>query len=186
MVVQLGPQRVVGRLGVEHDGLRVGQRRLLAIVELIGVAEVEQLGVAVLSESLLSGPDRTLDPSVFAVDGFGDEYPAQLLEAILEDAVLEGRVPGLREGAQDLGVVGAHCLAFRPRSPVQARVLEIGLQLGIADGGGIDVRNARGHASMLLRGWRRTRSTPMAPVRAIPGQAAGESSSSGLTVAGRS
>jgi len=34
MLVQLVPQRVVGRVGVEDDGLGVGQRRLLAVAVL--------------------------------------------------------------------------------------------------------------------------------------------------------
>ena len=97
VVVQLVPESIVGRLSVEDDGFGVGQSGLLAIVIPVRVAKVEQLRVAVLGESLLSGPDRTLDRSVLAVDRLRDEDPAQLLEAVLDHAILESGIPSLRE-----------------------------------------------------------------------------------------
>jgi hypothetical protein len=94
MLVQPSPQLIVGRLGVEDDRFGIGQRCLFTLVVLGRVAEVEQFGVGVLGQSLLPGPDRALDPSVLAVNCLRDEDAAQLLDAVLQQPVLEGGIPG--------------------------------------------------------------------------------------------
>ncbi len=45
------PEGVVGDRGVPDDGAGVGQRRLLALAELLGVLEVQQLGVLRLGDA---------------------------------------------------------------------------------------------------------------------------------------
>jgi hypothetical protein len=45
MLVKLGPQPVVGQLGIPDDGTRPHQGRLLPPRELVGALELEQLEV---------------------------------------------------------------------------------------------------------------------------------------------
>ena len=95
MPVQPLPQRVVCDAGVPDDGARVGERRLLAFAEAIRVLEVQELLVLLLSDRLLSRPDRSLDASILAFDGFGHVDAAELLEGVVADSVPEGELPRL-------------------------------------------------------------------------------------------
>ena len=89
------PQEFVGDLRVPDDGARVGKGSVLARGEPVRVGEVQQLVVLLFSESLPSGLDGTLNPSVFAFDGFGDVDPAELLDAMVKDAVAKCQIPRL-------------------------------------------------------------------------------------------
>ena len=88
--VEPRPQRVIGDLGVPDDRTRVGEGRLLALAECARVGEVQELVVLRFRRSLPSSLDGPLNPSVLALDGFRDVHPAQLLDAVVEDAVTKG------------------------------------------------------------------------------------------------
>ena len=111
--VQPLPERVVGDSSVPDDGARVGERRFLAFGETIRVLEVQELFVLLFGDGLLSRPDRSLYASILAFDGFGHVDAAKLLEGVIADAVAEGELPRLREGADDGRHVGSDGLAFR-------------------------------------------------------------------------
>ena len=76
--VQPLPEGVVGDPSVPNDGARVGERRLLAFSEAVRVLEVQELLVLLFSDALLSRPDRSLDASILALDGFGYVHTAEL------------------------------------------------------------------------------------------------------------
>ena len=65
---QIGPDRVVGALGIPDQRARVAQRRLLARVVMVGALELQQLVVVLLPQPLLSARERPLAPSVVAFD----------------------------------------------------------------------------------------------------------------------
>jgi hypothetical protein len=148
VLVQLRPQRIVSEVGVPDDGAGVGQRGFLALAEVIGLLEVQQLGVFLLRDASRSGPDRPLDPSVLALDALRDVDAAELLELGVEHTFAEGGLPGLGEGADDGGDVGADSLALRPGRAMQAGVLQIAEDLGIGDLRKVGVGNTR-HARLL-------------------------------------
>ena len=70
--VQPAPQRVVCDPGVPDDGAGIGERGLLAFAETVRVLEVQELRVLLFGDGLLSRPDRSLDASILALDGFGN------------------------------------------------------------------------------------------------------------------
>lgn len=110
--VQLLPERVVGDPGVPNDGAGVGERRFLAFAEAVRVLEVQELLVLLFGDALLSRPDRSLDASILALDGFGDINATELFQGVVADTVAECELPGLREGADDRRHVGADGLAL--------------------------------------------------------------------------
>jgi hypothetical protein len=57
---QKAPDPIVGALGVPHEHARVEKRGLFTLGETRGALEVQQLGVVLLGESLLSAPERSL------------------------------------------------------------------------------------------------------------------------------
>ena len=89
VAVQLIPQRVVRDAGVPNDGAGIGQGRPLARCEAVGFVEVEEFIVLGFGEPLPSSLDGPLDPSVFAVDRFGNVDPAELFERVVQNAVAE-------------------------------------------------------------------------------------------------
>ena len=87
MLVELRPEGVVGQRRVEENRLGVGQRDLLALAELLRLAEVEQVGVLVFGQSLLFGPNRTLGASILALDRARDVDPADLFGLVIDHAL---------------------------------------------------------------------------------------------------
>ena len=67
--VQPFPEGVVGETSLPDDGAGVGQRGLLALRKLVRCGEVQQLGILRLRNAPRSRPDRTLRPSILALDG---------------------------------------------------------------------------------------------------------------------
>ena len=148
VLVEPLPESVVGDLRIPDDGARVGQRGLLARGEPVRVGEVEQLVVLLFGESLPSGLDGALDPSVFALDGFGDVDPAEFLDAVVKDAVAKCQIPRLREGPNDAGVVCADRLALGPGRPLAPGLVQLAQDFGIGHRRWIDVRNSRHRAHL--------------------------------------
>jgi hypothetical protein len=87
MPVQLFPQRVVRDIGVPDDCAGVGKRRLLSLAKFVGTFKVKELVVFGFGESLPSTLDGPLDPSVLAVNRFGNIDAAHLLNFMLQDTV---------------------------------------------------------------------------------------------------
>jgi len=136
------PQGVVGDRRLPDNGAGIGQRRFLPIGELIGVLEVQQFGVLLFRDAPLSGPDRTLDSSILALDRLRDVDATELLDAVIQDPRAEGSLPGLREGPDDGWNVGADRLALRPRRAMDPRVLEVTKDLAVCDRGEVWIRNS--------------------------------------------
>lgn len=95
VLVQALPKRVVGQLGVPDDRGCVGQRCLFALGEFVGVLEVEQFGVLRLRDAFRSRPDRSLYPSVLALNGLRDVHAAEFLDLVVEHALTKCGLPGL-------------------------------------------------------------------------------------------
>ena len=146
MRMQLLPKHVVGDPGVPDDGARVGERDLLAFCEAIRVLEIQELFVLLLGDRLLSRPDRSLDASILALDGFGHVDAAELFEGVVANPVAERQLPGLRERADDRRHMRADGLALGTGRPVQSRVFEVALDLWVGHRCGVDVADAW-HAS---------------------------------------
>ncbi len=123
--VEILPEGVVRNLCVPDDGAGVGEGDLLPLGELVRVGEVQQLVVFLFGQSLPSSLDGALDPSVFAIDGFGDVDPAEFLDVVVKDAVAKCQTPRLREGPEDVGVVCADRLALRPGRPFPAAPFQL-------------------------------------------------------------
>src|SRR5690349_12289393 len=89
MLVKTLPERVVGYCRVPDDGAGVGERRLLALTELIGCLEVQQLRVLRLRYASRSRPDRPLHPSILAFNGLRDVHATELFDAVVQHARAE-------------------------------------------------------------------------------------------------
>jgi hypothetical protein len=159
--VELLPQRLVGDVGIPDDRARVGQRRLLARAELLGVRERQQLVVLLFGQAFPSALDGALDASVVARDRFRDVDPTELLHGVVEGTVPERQIPRLREGADDGGIVRADRLALGTGRALTARQVEIAEDLGICDGCRINVGNVRHRP--LLSPRRAVSSVPIIP-----------------------
>ena len=83
VLVELLPEGVVGDLRIPDDGARVGKGGLLTGAEFLRFGEVQQFIVFLFGEPLPSSLDGALDPSVFAIDGFGDVDPAEFLDTVV-------------------------------------------------------------------------------------------------------
>jgi len=145
-VAEMRPQilpHTFGRaFGIPDQHARVQERGLLTFGEAIGAFELQQLGVVLLGESLLSAPERSLGPSVVALDGLRNIDAAELLERVLNDAVPEDRVPRSRERLGDRGNVRANGLRLRAWSPEPARVVQVRPELGISEAVFVDIADA--------------------------------------------
>ena len=95
MLVQPRPELVIGDTRVPDDRARVGERGFLALVEAIRVLEVQELFVLCFSNYLLSRPDRSLDASILAFDGFGHVDAAELFQGVVANSVAERKLPRL-------------------------------------------------------------------------------------------
>ena len=147
VLVKLRPQGIVGDVGIPDDRARIRKRDFLAFAEAGGFFELQQIVVLLFGESFPSSLDGALDPSVLAVDRLRNVDAAELLDAVIADAMAEGKVPRLRERADDARHVGTNRLALRARCAFPAGKLEVTGDLRIADAGGVDVRNM-GHTTL--------------------------------------
>ena len=143
VLAQAGPDGLVGALGIPDEHARVEQCRLLALSEAVGALEIEEVFVVPLGQPLLSAPERPLRPSVVAVDRLRDVDAAELFERMLDEPVPEDGVPGARERLRDGGNMRADRLCLGPRRPEAASLLEVLDQLGVGQGTGVDVADAR-------------------------------------------
>src|SRR6266700_4107226 len=141
--VQALPEGVVGQVGVPGDRLGVSQRGALALVEAVGGLEVQQLVVVALVDALLAALHGALAAAVLAVHRARDVQAAQLLDAMVQDAVAERGPPRGGEGSEQLGHVRADRLALRTWRAVAPRVLHDLDELRIGEAGGVDVADAR-------------------------------------------
>ena len=139
VLVQPAPELVVRQAGVPGDGHRPGERGALAVIEPLGGLEVQDLVDLRLGGALLPGQHRALAAAVLAFDGLGDVEPAQFLDRVIGDALAEEGLPGVVERLHDRRVVQPDRLALRSRRAEQARALHDRRELGIGDGGGVDV-----------------------------------------------
>src|SRR4030095_7862967 len=146
--MQFGPERVIGDVGIPGDSAGVSQRDFFPLGELVRVGEVEQFVILLFGETLPSSLDGALHASIFALDRFRDVDPAELFESVVDDTVAKSELPSLREGADDVGHMGAYRLAFRTRRALAAGAFEIAFDFRIGDFIRIDVRNSR-HGSPL-------------------------------------
>src|SRR5699024_10629104 len=99
---------------------------LLALVEPVRGLEVEQLVVLALDQPLRAALHRALVAAVLALDRARHVDAAELLERVLDDAVAEQRVPGVREEPERRGHVRAHGRALRPWRALARAALHLG------------------------------------------------------------
>jgi hypothetical protein len=142
MRVQLLPERIVGDPRVPDDGARVGERGLLAFGEAIRVLEMQELFVLLLGDGLLSRPDRSLDASILALDGFGHVDPAELFEGVVANPVAESQLPCLRERPDDCRHMRSDGLALGTRRPMEPGVFKVTLDLRVGHRRRVDVTDA--------------------------------------------
>jgi hypothetical protein len=142
--------RVVDRQ-IPGDGLGVGERRLLPVVVMRRILEVDEIAVVVLDESLPGCLHRALVAAVLALDRARDIDAAQLLDRVVGNPVLEHVAPGARERPEHGRHVGADRLAFRPRRAFAPAAIELGQHRRVGDGGGINIADARLRHAWLVR-----------------------------------
>ena len=98
VLMQPGPERAVGFFGRPDDGACPGKRDFFPLGKFVGVVELEQGKILLLGQPSLSGPDRTLVPSIVALDRLRDVNAAQLLDLVVANAVAEDSFPSPGEG----------------------------------------------------------------------------------------
>jgi len=158
VAVKLGPQGIVGDVGIPDDCACIGERRLLPGAEFFRVGEVQQLVVLLFGEALPSSLDGALDASIFAIDGFGHINPAQFLERVIHDAVAKRQFPCLGEGPEYIRVVRPDRLALGPGRPFATAPLQLLKHRGIGDRRRIGVGDALfGHRTLLAIGSSRSK-----------------------------
>src|SRR5437879_5414001 len=114
MPVEPFPERIIG-VQVPGDRLGIRKRRLLPLVVIAGLLEVQQVLDVVLHDGAASGCfDRALIAAVFALDGARYVEPAQLLGGVITHAVLEDVAPGVGKGPEAFGHMRANRGALRP------------------------------------------------------------------------
>src|SRR5882762_10127682 len=114
MPVQPFPERIIG-VQVPGDCLGIRKRRLLPLVVIAELLEVQQLLDVVLHDGAASGRfDRALIAAVFALNGARYVEPAQLLDGVITHAVLEDVAPGVGKRPEAFGHMRAHRGALRP------------------------------------------------------------------------
>ena len=138
MLVQARPERVVDRQ-VPGDRLRVGQRRLLALVVAARALEIDQVAVIVLDDALLGRLDGALVAAELAQHRARHVDAAEFLDAVVGDAVLEHVAPGIGERPEHRRHMGADRLALRTRRALLGASIELGEHGRILDGCRVDV-----------------------------------------------
>src|SRR5258707_12473410 len=114
MPVEPVPERIIG-VQVPGDCLGICKRRLLALVVVAGLLEVQQVLDVIFHDGAASGSlDRALIAAVFTLNGARYVEPAQLLDGVIAHAVLEDVAPGVGKGPEAFGNVRTNRGAFRP------------------------------------------------------------------------
>src|SRR5207248_221629 len=90
-----------------------------------------ELVVICLDQSLLSARERSLGPSVVAVDRLRNVDPTELLDAMITDSRAEDPLPAPRKRTEDRWNVCADRLALGSRRAEPAGVVEVAAKLGI-------------------------------------------------------
>src|SRR6266853_6962178 len=125
MPVEPIPERIIG-VQVPGDYLGVGKRRLLALVVIAGLLEVQQVLDVILHDGTASGRlDRALIAAVFTLNGARYVEPAQLLDGVVTHAVLEDIAPGVGKGPEAFGHMRAHRGALRPGRALSLAALHL-------------------------------------------------------------
>src|SRR5467141_891707 len=115
MPVEPFPERIIG-VQVPGDCLGIRKRRLLPLVVIAGLLEVQQVLDVILQDGAARGRlDRALIAAVFALNGARYVKPAQLLDRVITHAVLEDVAPGVGKGPEAFGHMRAHRGALGPR-----------------------------------------------------------------------
>src|SRR5882672_506925 len=129
--VQALRECVVGR-GVPGDRLRVGERRLLALVVAGRLLELEQVPHLVLDDRAARRRfHRALVAAVLALHGARDIEAAQLLDRMIEHAVPEDVVPGVGEEPEAGGHVRADRRALGARRALALAALHLPAHLRV-------------------------------------------------------
>jgi hypothetical protein len=124
------------------DRLGVGQGRLLPLV--IGAAglEVQQAVVGSFGQTGRPRPARPLVAAVLTPQRPGDVHPAEVLDRVIADALVEQGPPGVREGPERVRRVRAHRGGLRPGGSLPGAAFHLrlhpgvhGLQRDVADPG---------------------------------------------------
>src|SRR5262249_48795720 len=132
MLMEPIPHLVVG-LEVPGDRLGIRKRRLLARAIALRALEIQQVQVILLDQASFGRFDRPLIAAVLAPDGFGDVHPAELFDAVVEDAAVEDIAPSIGEGPEDGRHVGADGLALRTRGALPTTALKLVPHLLVAN-----------------------------------------------------
>src|SRR5882672_2676835 len=115
MPVEPVPERIIG-VQVPGDCLGIRKRRLLTLVVFTGFLEVQQVLDVILHDGAARGRlDRALIAAVFALNGARYVEPAQLLDGVITNAVLEDVAPGVGKGPEAFGHMRAYRGALGPR-----------------------------------------------------------------------
>ena len=69
VLMQLFPECVVGNFRIPDDRARIGQRDFFPFRKFIRFAEIEQVVILVLGQTLPSSLDGSLDASILTIDG---------------------------------------------------------------------------------------------------------------------
>ena len=146
VLVQPRPQFVAGRQ-IPGDRLGIGERGLLPLVITRRDLEIDQVRIVVFLQAGLRRLDRALVAAELAQHRARDVDPAQLLDLVVGDAVLEHVAPGIGERPEHRRHMRADRLAFRPRRALARAALEFGQHGGILDGRRVDIADARFTAS---------------------------------------
>src|SRR4051794_23291437 len=119
------PERVVG-LEPPGDRLGVRERRPLALVEAIGRLEVQEVVVLSLLQALAAALLGALVAAVLALHRARDVDAAELLDRMVEHAVVEEVAPAVGEEPERRRHVRADGRALRPRRPLARAALHLG------------------------------------------------------------
>src|SRR5205814_2365051 len=93
----------------------ISKRRLLALVVIAGLLEIQQILDVILHDGAASGRlDRALIAAVFTLNGARYVEPTQLLDGVIAHAVPEDVAPGVGKGPEAFGHMRAHRGALGP------------------------------------------------------------------------
>src|SRR5215831_600222 len=115
VLVHAVPERIVG-FAAPDDRLGIGERRLLSLVVFRRRFEIDQVPDVILDQGAAPGGLlRALVAAIFALHRARDVEPAQLLDGMIEHAVVEEVAPRIGEEPERGRHVRAHRGALRPR-----------------------------------------------------------------------
>src|SRR5919199_359003 len=119
------PEGVVG-VQAPRDRLGVGQGGPLALVEAVGGLEVQEVVVLRLLQALAPALLGALVAAVLALHRARDVDAAELLDLVVEDAVVEQVAPAVGEEPERRRHMRAHGRALRARGALAGAALHLG------------------------------------------------------------